>query len=112
MDWNTFLIEIALFCFLGMLYYIYQRRKILQFEANKNSIVMGMILQSCLSDKTEEEQPQLEAVISALDDFLHNRSTTPPVALLNHFMHSEACSPELREVIQAGLKEIESDGKE
>lgn len=112
MDWGNFLLEIALFSFLGVLYYFYQKRKIVHFEENKNSIIMGMILQSCLSDKSEEAQPELDAVITALDDFLHNRSATPPLALLKHFMNTSACSPELRDVIVAGIRELESDEKE
>ena len=68
---------------------------------------MGMIFQSCLTDKSEEQaQPELDAVIEALDDYLMNKTPTPPITLLKHFSDSDACSAELKEVISAGLKEL------
>lgn len=107
---ENIVLEIGIFIFFGVLYYYYQKRKIVQFEANKFPIVMGMILQSCLTDKSEERnQPELDAVIEALDDYLQNKTPTPPISLLKHFSQSEACSAELREVISAGLKELGND---
>lgn len=103
---GNILIEIALFTFFGVLYYFYQKRKILQYETNKGPIVMGMILQSCLTDKIDDSQPELDAVIEALDDYLLNKTPTPPVALLKKFSESHSCSSELKEVISAGLKEL------
>lgn len=109
---QNILIEIGLFTFLGVLYYFYQRRKILHYENNKTPLVMGFILQSCLSEKKEMEEPKLDALIHALDDYLHNRSTTPPMSLLKIYSSSPECSEDLRNVIVEGLKEIEeTDGK-
>lgn len=108
---QNILLELALFIFLGVLYYFYQRRKILHYEENKAPLVMGFILQSCLTEKGDEEQPKLDSVIEALDDYLHNRSSQPPFALLRIYMDSPECSQELRDIIREGILEIEEDGK-
>ncbi len=110
--WQNFLIEIGLFTFLGLLYYFYQRRKIIHYEENKIPLVMGFILQSCLMEKKEEVPSEVDHLIEALDDYLHNKTAFPPVALLKHYLNSATCSEELRDVISSGLKEIEHDGKE
>jgi|SRR5690606_34133702 len=110
---ESFLIEIALFSFLGLIYYFYQRKKILHFEENKHSLVMGSILQACLLEKKEIQNPQLDGVIESIDDFLQGRVAHPPYTLLKYFMKSEDCSGELKEVIHAGLIELEAiSGKE
>lgn len=109
--WQNILLEIGLFIFLGILYYYYQKRKIVKYEENKTPIVMGFIMQSCLSEKREETQPELDAMIESLDDYLHNRSAHPPIALLKVFMNSNECSKELHDVIREGLVEIE-DGNQ
>ncbi len=70
---------------------------------------MGLILQSCLSEKRDAPQPLLDQLILSLDDYLHNRSGSPPLALLSLFMNSEECSPELRDVISEGISEMEED---
>lgn len=110
--WQNFLIEIGLFTFLGLLYYFYQRRKIIHYEENKVPLVMGFILQSCLMEKKEEEASEVDHLIEALDDYLHNKTNFPPIALLKHHLNSTSCSEELRDVISSGLKEIEHDGEE
>jgi hypothetical protein len=111
-SWQNILIEIGLFIFLGVLYYFYQKRKIISYEENKSPLVMGFILQSCLTEKKEVEQPELDAVIEAIDEYLHGRSAHPPKALLKIFMASPQCSKELSDIIREGLLEIEdSDGK-
>lgn len=106
------ILEMGLFTFLGVLYYFYQKRKIIKYEENKTPVVMGMILQSCLTEKKEESEPELDALIEALDDYLQNKSATPPTALLKIFAGSSKCSKELAEVISAGLLELEDNGKE
>lgn len=73
---------------------------------------MGFILQSCLMEKKEEVPSEVDHLIEALDDYLHNKTAFPPVALLKHYLNSATCSEELRDVISSGLKEIEHDGKE
>ena len=109
--WGNFLIEIAIFTFLGILYYFYQKKKIIQYEENKAPMVMGFILQSCLMEKKEHAQPELDSVIEALDDYLHNKTSVPPVALLRHFSMNAGCSKELKDIIEMGIRELESDGK-
>lgn len=108
---ENILLELALFIFLGVLYYFYQRRKILHFEENKSPLIMGFILQSCLTEKKDGPEPQLDSLIEALDDYLHNRSSQPPFALLKVYMNSSQCSQELRDIIREGILEIEEDGK-
>lgn len=105
--WTNLLLELSLFIFLGVLYYFYQKKKIVHLEKNKTPLVMGFILQSCLTEKKDQPQPQLDALIESLDDYLQNRATHPPMTLLKHFSDSAECSPELRDIIQEGLLEIE-----
>lgn len=110
--WENFLIEIGLFTFLGVLYYFYQKKKILSYEENKTPLVMGFILQSCLAEKKDAPQPKLDALIEALDDYLHNRMSSAPISLLTLFMNSPECSVELKNIIREGLLEIgTNDGK-
>lgn len=105
--WLNFALEIGLFSLLGVLYYFYQKRKILRYEENKTPLVMNFILQTCLSEKLDTAQPELDLIIVALDDFLKDNSAPPPVALLRTFVQTKDCSPGLKEVIQEGLKELE-----
>jgi hypothetical protein len=109
--WQNFLLEIALFTFLGILYYFYQKRRLVRYEENKRPLVMGFILQACLTEKRDLPQPELDALIEALDDYLHNRSAAPPLALLRRYAGLPACSAELRNVIAEGLAEVDDDGK-
>ncbi len=109
---ENILLELALFIFLGVLYYFYQKRKILHYEEHKIPLVMGFILQSCLTEKKGRPEPQLDALIESLDDYLHNRASNPPIALLKVFMNSPECSQELQAIIREGILEIEEDGKE
>ena len=48
----------------------------------------------------------LDTLIEQLDDFLKEKIMTPPLALLRTFADSSECSPELKLIIQEGLKEI------
>lgn len=110
---ESFLIEIALFSFLGLIYYFYQRKKILHFEENKHTLIMSSILQACLIEKKETHNPELDGVIESIDDFLQGRVAHPPYVLLKYFMNSTECASELKEVIYAGLVELEAiSGKE
>lgn len=111
--WMNFAIEIAVLSLLGVLYYFYQKRKLVQYEENKIPLVMSFILQSCLTHKTEAPTPVLDTLIESLDDFLQQKTSVPPLALLRSFSDSAECSPELKEIIDEGLKELESesDGK-
>lgn len=104
---GTLAIEIALFTFLGVLYYFYQRRKILQYEKEKGPMIMGYILQACLSERGDLPSSELDSLIEAIDDYLHNRSSLPPTILMKQYASSEKCSPELKSVIEEGLVELE-----
>lgn len=104
---GNFLTELGLFSFLGVLYYYYQKRKILNYEKNKGPVIMGYVLHSCLAEKGDQPSPELDSIIEAIDDYLHNKSATPPSALLKTYARSSKCSPELKEVIEEGLREID-----
>lgn len=104
----NFALEIGFLGFLGILYYFYQKRKILRFEENKTPMVMNYILQTCLSEKEEGlAQPGLDRIIEALDDYLKNQTTSPPSTLLITFAKTSECSEGLQAVITEGLKELE-----
>jgi hypothetical protein len=105
---ENILLELGLFVLLGVLYYFYQKRKIVHYEENKSPLIMGFILQSCLTEKSDIPEAELDSLIESLDDYLHNKSPNPPIALLKHFMSSEKCSPELRDIIREGLEELNS----
>ncbi len=107
--WMNFAIEIAVLSFLGILYYFYQKRKILQYEENKIPLIMSYLLQSCLAQKNDEPSPQLDALIESLDDFLQGKSMSPPLGPLQSFLTSIECSPELKSIIEEGLKELEDN---
>ncbi len=109
--WTNFLIEISLFIFLGVLYYFYQKKKIVHYEKNKTPLIIGFILQSCLTEKKDLPQAQLDAVIESLDDYLQNKISHPPLALLKHFSESAECSEELRDIIKEGIIEIEDGNR-
>ena len=108
---ENILLEIGLFVLLGVLYYFYQKRKIIHYEENKGPLVMGFILQSCLTERNDLPEAELDSVIESLDDYLHNKISHPPVALLKHYMSSGKCSPELSDIIREGLNELNDDGK-
>ena len=110
--WQNIFIEIGLFTLLGVLYYLYQKRKITTYEENKIPMIMDFILQSCLAIKDQQISQELDQVIISLDDFLQQRSPHPPIKLLSEFAKNSACPPELQKIIVEGLKEIEDvDGK-
>lgn len=104
--WFNILIEMALLCLLGVLYYFYQKKKILKYEADKEPLVMGYVLQCCLSERGDDPSADIDPVIEALDDYLHNRSASSPKALLSMFIKNQKGTAELREVMQAALDEI------
>lgn len=100
------LLEIALLAALGMLYYFYQKKKILDYERNKGPLIMGYLLQSCITERGETPHPQLDSLIEALDDYLQNKTHSPPTSLLIHFANSAECSAELQDIITEGIREL------
>jgi hypothetical protein len=109
--WFNIMLEIGLLILLGVLYYFYQRKKILSYEADKGPLLMGYILQCCLSERGDTPSADLDPVIEALDDYLHNRTPTPPVVMIEYYLKSEKGTPELRDVMREALLELEGDGK-
>ena len=107
--WENFLWEIALFTSLGILYYFYQKRRIIDYEKNKTNLILNEILQLCLNEKNEKSQPELDQVLESLDDYLEKRISDPPLNLLKKFLYSPDCTLELRRIISEGIIEIERD---
>lgn len=105
---ENLLYELALFSLLGVLYYFYQKKKILEYENNKGPLIMGHILQSCLQVRGETPDAHLDPVIEGLDDYLHSKAPAPPTALLTDYANSTECMPELRDVILQGIKDLNS----
>lgn len=106
--WFNFALEIGFFSFLGVLYYFYQKRKILHFEENKIPLVMSFLLQASLSEKIEgQEQPEMDQVIEALDDYLNKKTKNPPLEKLKKFALSPECPADLSHAINEAMKEIE-----
>lgn len=104
--WGNLALELVVLTFFGLLYYLYQRRKILRFEADKVPFLMNMILETLLAERGDAIHPVYDPVIEALDDFLNQKTTTPPLPLLKGLMISERCSPELKAMIKDVLDEI------
>ena len=105
--WLNFAFEIGFFSLLGILYYFFQKRKIVRYEENKVPLVINFLMQNCLSEKLDESQPQLDRLIETLDDYLNHKLPTPPLSMLRDFTQLPECSPELKEIILEGLKELE-----
>ncbi len=105
--WINFAVEIGFLSLLGVLYYFYQKKKIIHHEENKPSMILNFILQSCLAEKTDNPQPELDNLILELDDFLNNKTSQPPFTLLKNFSQSSTCSAELKATILEGLKELD-----
>ena len=106
--WFNFAIEIGFLSLLGILYYFYQKRRLIKFEENKIPLVMNFIFQSCLAEKKDFAQPELDQLIEALDDFLKDKTTSPPISLLKSYAQSTICPKNLRQEILDALAEIES----
>jgi hypothetical protein len=106
-NFENLLFELALFILLGILYYFYQKKKIIAYEEKRPHLVLEQILISCLAEKRHEFPKEQDQLIESLDDYLHNRTMTPPYDLMKAFMNSEECSPELKQTIHEGLLEIE-----
>ncbi len=104
--WVNFAFEIGFFSLLGVIFYFYQKRKIIHYEENKAPLVMNYIMQACLGDKLDRAQPELDKLIEALDDYLNHKSTNPPISMLKKFAEGQDCSPELKEAILEGIKEL------
>lgn len=108
---ENLLYEMLLFSLLGILYYFYQKRKILAYDENKGPMIMGYILQSCLSVRGEKPDPEMDPVIESLDDYLHNKTPTPPTALLKVYANSPSCQADLRDVILQGIEDLNDPKK-
>jgi hypothetical protein len=100
-------IELAILSLLGMVYYFYQKRKLAHFEKNKTLISMNLILDMCLSRKSDSASPQLDLLIEALDDFITQKTEQPPLELIQTYLKSEECSPDLYREITTTLREFE-----
>jgi hypothetical protein len=107
--WMNFALEIGILSGLGIIYYFYQKKKLLHFEENKNQMVMTFLLNSCLSEKNDSSQPELDLLIEALDDFVNLKNSMIPVSQLESFSTCSECSEELRALILEALGELKND---
>lgn len=105
--WFNFALEIGFLSFLGVLYYFYQKRKIVQYEENKTPIVLNFLLQAALAEKNDEANPALDTLIEKIDDYLNQKTPTAPLKELNVFAQSPSCPAELKETILEAMKELE-----
>jgi hypothetical protein len=100
-------IEIGFLGLLGIIYYFYEKRKLLHYEKNKGPLVANFILQACLAEKNDQPQPELDALILLLDDFINQSKSDFPVEQLKLFAGSPECPSDLKNIIIEGLKELE-----
>ena len=106
MDYKNLAIELLVLAALGLVYYFWQRRRILQFEQHKSYAVAAPLLQACLIEKDQQSFELLESFILELDDFLHGKSATFPTALAQQLANNISCPHDLSEVIKESLKEL------
>lgn len=99
-------LEMALFAFLGVLYYFYQKKRILRHEAEKTTYIMSFLLEATLSERGEHPHERLDPLIEAIDDYLHNRTSAPPVGLLKLCAEDARFSAEYRDVLQESIREL------
>lgn len=102
-------LEMAILAGLGMLYYFYQKKKILRHEEEKATYLMGFILEASLSERGDDSHELLDPLIEAIDDFLHNRTTTPPLGLMRVCAGHTRFSEEYRSVLQEALSELNEE---
>jgi hypothetical protein len=103
--------ELLLLAFLGVLYYFYQKRKLISYELNKTPVIISYLLQSSLSERGEENNLELDSIIASLDDYLKNKSKTIPFKELNTYSRRKDCSPEFRQIIIDSLEELNETTK-
>ncbi len=105
--WFNFALEIGFLSFLGVLYYFYQKRKIVQYEENKTPIVLNFLLQAALAEKTETANPELDTLIEKIDDYLNQKTSIAPLPEIKNFASSGNCPEDFKETILEALKELE-----
>lgn len=105
--WLKLVLEISFLALLGVLYYFYQKKKLLGFDQDKIHIIMEVILNSCLNEKNEYPQPELDRLIETIDDYLKGLTPSPPLDQIRHYLENKKCSEDLRSIINEGLKELE-----
>ena len=106
MDYKNLAIELALLAALCLIYYFWQKRRIIKFEQNKSLAVAAPLLQACLIEKDQQSFEMLESFIIELDDFLHGKSASFPTVLAEQLAGHKACPHDLSEVIKESLKEL------
>ncbi len=106
-NWQNLLFEIALLTILGILYYFYQKKKILKADENRIPFILEFVLQACLAEKKEEEEAELMRLIEEIDDFLQNKTSLLPIQSMKTYKESKSCGEDLKDVIHEALIEIE-----
>lgn len=104
--WENFLVEIGFLSLLGIAYYFYQKKKILTQEKNKIPDGFKYILQCALIDQDEKSNPELENLISVLDDYQKEITKDAPYDAIKKYSNSTHCSAELKQVISDFFQDI------
>lgn len=102
-------LEMALFTGLGVLYYFYKKKKILRHEEEKATYLMGFILEASLNERGDTPHDLLDPLITAIDDFLHNRTSSPPLSLIKVCAEKKTFSEEYQSVLKEALLELDEE---
>jgi len=109
MDYQTLFIELAVLAGLGLLYYFWEKKRILQFEENKAMAIASPLLQACLIEQEQTSFTLLDNFILALDDFLHGKTSYFPTSLAQELVKDPKCPEDLAAIITESLKEMDHD---
>lgn len=112
MDYKTLFIELIVLGLLGVIYYFWQKRRILNFENNKAVAVAAPLLQACLIEQDQGSFELLNHFIIALDDFIHGKSSYFPTSLAEQLIQEQQCPADLADIIKESLREIGHDKKD
>lgn len=107
MNYQSLFIELSILIGLGLIYYFWQKRRILNFEENKAMAIAAPLLQACLIEQEHTRFTLLDTFILSLDDFLHGKTNYFPTALAQQLTLDQHCPEDLREIIKESLKELE-----
>jgi hypothetical protein len=104
--WINLLLELALFIILGILYYFYQKKKILADQKNLSRSFLEMTLQACLREKNHYSNEKLDQLIICIDDYLNDLHHPTPYQEMKLYLHHPDCSEELKVIMRETLQEV------
>jgi len=105
--WQGLVIELVILALLGVGYYLFQKRRILRFEANKVPYLYSRMLQLLLVHKDESiAQPKLDDLIIKIDDFINQTTNINPKSEVQKFLNSSDCHSEYKEELRSLYNEL------